>query len=480
MNSYLISQLPLIAGIAVLLVLSALKRPGRSESASLWVSMVTLLTGALFIALLVPGHKFFGGAISITSGAKEFAFVYLLLTAMVMLLSHGYFAKVHVDDTDWRLIVLCSTLGGLSLIFAGNLPTLFIAFQLVSIPTYALAGFSRRDRRSNEAGMKYLLLGAVAGALLLFGVSLLYGSTGFIELSRIHAVLVTSGTVSYPGLALAALVLMLAALFFKTAAAPFHGYLLDVYQGSSFAATAVIAVPAKVAYFAMMYRLLQDGPFYAFADYWRPVLLGAAVLSFLFGGLQGIAQTNLKRILACSSVLNAGFILLAVGFAGAQTAAFYLFVYGLMTLTIIALWLRLGTRHADLDSIEDLEGLGRRRGRNAVLMSIALLSFAGIPPTAGFFSKFLVVFAVFQTSSSGMLAVPVSLALVIGVLGTVVAAFFYFGLLRAIWFRPGAVSAVRLNEDETPESDRRWNYGAVALLGTALLILLGFFPGLLL
>lgn len=469
MNSYLISQIPLIAGITVLLVLSALKRPGRSQSSSLWVAVAALLLSALLIAVLVPGHKFFGGAISVTSGAKEFAFVYLLLTAGVMLLTHGYFARVHVDDTDWRLIVLCSTLGGVSLIFAGNLPTLFIAFQLVSIPTYALAGLSRRDHRSNEAGMKYLLLGAVAGALLLFGVSLLYGATGFMELSRIHTALVVHSGAGYTGLALVALVLILAALLFKTASAPFHGYLLDVYQGSSFAAAAVIAVPAKVAYFGIMYRLLQDGPFYAFADYWRPVLLGVAVLSFAFGGLQGIAQTNLKRILACSSVLNAGFILLAVGFAGARSAAFYLFVYGLMTVTIIALWLRLGTRHADVDTIDDLEGLGQRRPRNAALMSVALLSFAGIPPTAGFFSKFLVVFAVFQTSSSQMLAVNV--AVVVGVIGTVLAAFFYFGLLRAVWFRPDGGTA-------PAETDRRWNYGAVAILGTALLVLLGLFPGL--
>lgn len=437
------------------------------------MSIVALLLPAILMITLVPGTEIFGGSLLITEGARNFTLVYLLLTALIVLLTEGYFAKIQVNGTDWRLIVLCMSLGAFHLIFANDLPTLFVAFQLVSIPTYALVGFTRIDRRSNEAGMKYLILGLMTGALMLLGISFLYGATGEINLTEIRTSLFlpfdqAPAPYSLRDLGVVAMILFFVALFFKTATAPFHFYLLDVYQGSSFAAMLIIAVPAKIAYFALLGKLIA-GPFLDFADIWKPLITTGAILCFAFGGLQGLAQSNLKRMLACSSVINTGFIILALVFAPPAVIWYYLFTYGLMTIALLAFWMYLGREYADMDTTADLMGLGRRDPVTAIGMTITLLSFAGIPLTAGFLAKFSVILGVFQNSAAGELAVIVT---TLGVLGSVLAAYFYFVLIRTIWFRgdpsviPGAAGA----------SDRRWNYAFVAWLAVALLILLGVYP----
>lgn len=478
MNSYLLAQAPLLFAVLAVLVISGAK-PFRPDRISLWVSIVGLVLSAALLVVLVPGSEAFGGSFVVTMAGKYFAFVLLLLTALVMLLTHGYFEKTHIYGTDWRLIVLCIVLGGFHVAFAGDLATLFLAFQLVSLPAYALTGFSRFDARSNEAGMKYLILGLLSTAFLLFGFAFLYGASGETNLAAMQAKLFqpfgTGTGAPYADLARIGLLFVLAALFFKTAAAPFHTYLLDVYQGSSFAAVAVIGVLAKVAYFAALLRLLH-GPLAGHADLWRPALAGAAVLSFVFGGLQGLAQHNLKRILACSSVINTGFLLLAIAYAEARVVAFYLFVYGAMTIALLAFWMRLGTRRADVDTLDDLRGLGRRHPWLATGLSITLLSLAGVPLTAGFVSKFFVVFAVFRNAfldapAAGPASGPV--AAVLGVLGSVLAAYFYFGVVRTMWFRPETT-----DQPTDGELDARWNYTATAIIALAVIVILGVRPGL--
>ena len=471
MKSYLLTIAPLVIGILVVLVVSALRgyNNKHDDRVSLWVTIAALLLPALLSITLIRGTQIFGGSLLITEIGRGFLLVYLLLTALVVFLTENYFPKIHVNGTDWRLIVLCMSLGAVHLFFANDLPTVFMAFQLVSIPTYALTGFSRTDRRSNEAGMKYLILGLVTGALLLLGISFLYGATGQINLSEIRGVLLTPRDPhGLRELGIVALILLFAALFFKTATAPFHSYLLDVYQGSSFAAMAVIAVPAKIAYFALLSRLIE-GPFLGYEEIWKPLIAAGAIFSFAFGGVQGLGQTNLKRILACSSVINTGFILLALAFAEPGVMYFYLFVYGLMTVALLGFWMYLGREYADVDSLGDLTGLSRREPTVAVGMTIALLSLAGIPLTAGFVSKFFVLLSVFQDTDSGD---PAAIVTTLGILGSALAAYFYFGIIRTIWFRgepptiPVAAGA----------SDRRWNYAFVAWLAVALVLLLGVYP----
>ena len=478
MKSYFVFIIPLVAGILIVLVASALAAGAPEQKrrfynrVTLWTSIVVLLLSALLTLPLIPGTRLFGDSFLVTGTARSFAVVFLLLTALVVLLTDGYFAKVHVNGNDWRLIVLCMSLGAVHLIFANNLPTFFMAFQLVSIPTYALVGFARIDRRSNEAGMKYLILGLLTGALLLLGLSLLYGATGEIEFTAMRAKLMAAGADDGSRhLAIVAMVLVCTAFFFKIAAAPFHSYLLDVYQGSNFAATLLVAVPAKIVYFAAVWRLL-DGPLLAFDEIYRPVCALVALLSFFAGGVQGLTQNNLKRILACSAVLNAGFLLLAIVFAQPAVLTYYLLAYGLMNIALIAFWMALGRRHADADTLADLDGLATRDRSLALGMTVVLLSFAGIPLTAGFLSKFLVIFAVFEQALSGPSADVQVWVAVLGIFASVLAAFFYFRMIRHIWFRH---AAPQIPAAAGP-ADRRWTYMLVGWLAAILLLVLGVWP----
>lgn len=479
MKSYLLTMTPLIAGILITLSLSAMRgttaaSARRLDRASLILSLISLILPAILLVTLIPGTRLFGGSLLFTESGRAFAAVFFVLTAFILLLTHGYFQKIHVHSTDWRLIVLCMALGAFHLIFANDLPTIFVAFQLVSVPTYALIGLSRSDRRSNEAGMKYLILGLVTGAFFLLGISFLYGATGAINLTEIRTQLFTpfdapagdSPVGVLRDLGIIAMILFFTALFFKTATAPFHSYLLDVYQGSSFAAMVIVAGPAKVAYFALLSRLLH-GPFADFAEVWQPLIAVGAVLSFAFGGLQGLAQTNLKRILACSSVINTGFIILAIAFADSQVVAFYLLAYGLMTIALLGFLLTLGRQSADIDTLADVAGLGKRKPPVAVGLTITLLSFAGIPLTAGFLSKLFVLLGVFENNVS-FAAIVAGL----GVIGSALAAYFYFAVIRAIWFHSEAPDIPA----EAGGEDSRWNYRLVAWLAVALIVLLGVYP----
>lgn len=439
MNAYLIAQLPLLVGFAALLVLAAVRpRVSRAGDAlSHGITLVALgLATALSAAWLMPGEEFFGGAIRVTLIGRAVAVTALALSFGAALLSGPYLGKVRARAPEFRMVILAQALGLFHLPLAGDLATLFIAFELVSIPSYVLAGFNFRDARANEAGMKYLLLGALASALFLLGLSFLYGATGELHLAAIRdsigAMLLDGGD---PRLVLvkASLAFLLAALLFKVAAAPFHFWLPDVYQGSNLASLAFIASPAKVALFGLI-ALLLWGPFAYLHETWKPLLLAAALLSALFGNFQALGQRNLKRIIAFSSVVNAGFLLLSLFLDSAAAFLLYLAAYGVTVLGAFAAFMALGTRSADVDEVADLNGLGRKHPWFAAVLTLMLFSLAGIPLTAGFAAKFSVAEGAFVPGfqpASGL--VPV---LVASVVLSLVSFAFYFRMLRALWFAP--------------------------------------------
>jgi NADH-quinone oxidoreductase subunit N len=278
-----------------------------------------------------------------------------------MLLSESYLDKVRVNGIDWRMVVLALALGMVNLCLANDLATLFIAYELVSIPSYVLAGFSHGDPRSNEAGLKYLMLGVFTSVLFLLGLSFIYGATGEIHLTAIHDKLVhlsEAGAAADLILAKVGLGFLMGAVLFKVAVAPFHNWLPDVYQGTNLASLAIISSPVKVAVFGMLGMLLW-GVFEPLADLWKPVLLIAAAVSAVMGNLQAIAQTNLKRLVAYSAVVNAGFILLGILVNSVPIVVFYLGSYGIMTLGSWAALMGMGTKHADVDELADLNGMGK-------------------------------------------------------------------------------------------------------------------------
>lgn len=470
MNPYVLSQAPLLGGFVLLMILASL-RPERKESFSTVISVAALIASAVLIWEALPaGVEYFGGAIRVTSVGKVLAYLCLGFTAAAVLLSEEYLDKVRVTPVDWRMVVLAMGLGMATLCLAGDLATLFIAYELVSIPSYVLAGFSHKDPRSNEAGMKYLLLGVFASVLFLLGISFLYGATGEIGLAAIQEKLMRAaeaGSVADLTFAKVSLALILGAVLFKTGVAPFHSWLPDVYQGTNLASLAVISSPVKVAVFGMLGMLLW-GPFQALADVWKPVLLAAAAACAVLGNLQAISQDNVKRLIAYSAVVNAGFILLCILVDSVPVVVFYLGSYGVMTLGSWAALMAMGTRNADVDALADLAGMGRTRRWTALGLTLILLSYSGIPLTAGFAAKFGVILEALKPDA----ALPrFTLAvLILSVVAGLVSFYYYFQIVKQMWLQPPPADAARAVPGKV-----RWNYAFVLLLSAAVIISLGMF-----
>ena len=473
MNPYLLSQAPLIGGFAILLLLASI-RPNQKESLSNLVAIVALALSAVFIWIFLPENtEYFGGAIRVTSVGKVLSYVCLALTVGGMLLSENYLDKVRITAVDWRMVVLALGLGMVNLCLAGDLATLFIAYELISIPAYVLAGFSHKDPRSNEAGMKYLLLGVFTSVLFLLGLSFVYGATGEIHLLAIHdklAQAVEMGASADLTLAKVGLAFIIGALFFKVAIAPLHSWLPDVYQGTNLASLAIISSPVKVAVFGMLGMLLW-GTFEPLAGLWKPILLIGAAASAVMGNLQAIVQTNLKRLIAYSAVVNGGFILLGILVNSASIVIFYLGSYGVMTLGTWAAYMAMGSRHADVDELSDLNGLGRTRRWLALAMTIILLSYAGIPLTAGFAAKFGVVLEALRPEAD--LPRWTLYVVFLSVISGLVSFYFYFQIIRAMWIqKPDANVGGSL---EGKPGKACWNYVTVLALSVVIILSLGMF-----
>jgi len=478
MNTYILSQLPLLVGFAALLILAAVK-PSRdgvvspvTEAVSQLITLFALgLSALLVFRFLAPGEQFFGGAIGVTVIGRALAGTALTLAFLAMLASPLYLAKIRVRPTDFRMVALAQAFGLFHLPLAGDLATLFIAFELVSVPSYVLAGFNFRDGRANEAGMKYLLLGALASVLFLSGIAFLYGATGEVSFTAIQQKL---GGYSLVGaeaellLAKTALAFFVAALLFKAAAAPFHLWLPDVYQGTNLASLSLIAAPAKVALLGLL-ALLLWGPFAYLNETWKPLLLIAALLSAVLGNFQALsrgAQASVKRVLAFSSTVNAGFIILALFLSSAAAFLTYLAAYGLTVVGVVAAFAALGSRTADIEGPDDLQGLGRRHPWIAGALTVLLFSLAGIPLTAGFAAKFAVVADAFTPGYAphpGFLAVLIT-SVVLGLVSFV----FYFRMVKALWLPASAEAAAEQSAEDERGTDVN---AAFVALACALLVL---------
>lgn len=462
MNPIMIAQAPLVLGFMALLIVASL-RPAPRALVSTVLCVASLVASAYLLQFHVPvGATYFGGAYVITAMGRSVGVLCLYLVAGAVLLTNGYLEKVRAQQADWKLVAMASALGMVSLSLAGDLATVFIAFEMVSIPSYVLAGFSQRDPRSNEAGIKYLLLGAVASAVFLLGLSFLYGATGEIHLQAIAGKL-ASADAGQLRLAQIALALVLSALFFKTAVAPFHFWLADVYQGSSLAALTVIASPVKLAVFGLLFALL-NGPFASLAPLWKPALLLCAAASVVLGNIQAISQTQIKRLFAYSGVVNGAFILLTITANSPSSFLLYLTTYGVMTTGLWAALMTVGTAHADADELTDLAGLSAKHPLAAIGLTILLLSYAGVPPTAGFFAKFAAASELLRNGAD----LP---SWYLGVLGaafvtTLVSFYYYFQMLRQIWFSPAG--------QQEPQRQLLWNHRAVFAASAVLLLALGF------
>jgi NADH-quinone oxidoreductase subunit N len=356
-------------------------------------------------------------------------FMTVVICASVVLgalLADGYLQREGLDGPDLYVLLLLSASGGLVMAAANDLIVLFLGLEILSLAVYVLAAMHLRRITSQEAGIKYFVLGSFASAFLLYGIALTYGATGSTNLVEILEYL--SNTVLFDnGLLLAGMALLLVGLGFKVAAAPFHAWTPDVYQGSPTPVVAYMASGVKAAGFAGLIRVFHLG-FQHYRVDWQPIIYALAVLTLLVGAVMAVVQTDVKRMMAYSSINHAGFVLVAVQAAddrGIQASLFYLASYTFLVAGSFGIISVVGRKDDDRHSIDDYRGLARSRPLLALVFAILLFSQAGVPFTSGFFAKFYAISAAVDSGSVPLAAVAM--------LTAVIAAFLYLRITVAMW-----------------------------------------------
>lgn len=341
--------------------------------------------------------------------------------------SKGYIHERQMPAGDYYVLGLFSTIGMMILVSAHSMLTVYLGIELLSLPLYAMTAIRRTNADATEAAMKYFVMGAIASGMLLYGISLLYGATGKLDLHEISIAIATQWQ-QQPGLLSFALVFILAGVGFKLAAAPFHMWAPDVYQGAPSSVTMFIATAPKIAAIGMTLHLLN----LALPDLvvqWQKLLLVMALLSAGIGNLLAIVQSNIKRLFAYSAISHIGYALfglLAATTAGYAASLYYILVYAVMSAGAFGLIVLLSNSGVEIQSIDDLKGLNKRNPWLAFLMMIVMLSMAGIPPTVGFFTKLLVLKALVDAH---MIWVAI-----LGLLFAVIGAFYYLKIIKVMYF----------------------------------------------
>ncbi len=352
-------------------------------------------------------------------------FTYFIV-ALVFVYAKSYLRQFNMFRADFYTLSLFALLGIMLLVSANSLVMIYLGLELTSLSTYALVAYDRDSSRGSEAAMKYFVLGSMASGMLLYGMSMIYGATGSLNLDTIGAA-VSSGKRDDLILVFG-LVFLVVGLAFKLGVVPFHMWIPDVYEGAPAGVTLFIAAVPKMAAFAMAFRLLQTGLGELHAD-WQQMLAVLSVLSIVLGNVAAIAQTNIKRMLAYSAISHMGFILL--GFApgtgaGYGAAMYYVIVYSLMTAAAFATIILLSSRGVEAEHLDDFKGLNQRNSWYAAVMAMVMFSMAGVPVFVGFFAKWLVIQATLQ---AGMLWLAV-----VAVVFSVVGAFYYLRVVKLMYF----------------------------------------------
>jgi len=370
-------------------------------------------------------------------GVGMFTTMILLITAALVIIGgFDYLTKRKIHRFEFYPLLLLATAGMVLLATANDLIMVFISIEVLSLSLYVMVGIARRDMAAQEASMKYFLLGAFSSAILLYGLALAYGATGTTNISRLAA---SAGTAD-ARLMFAAIALLAVGFAFKIGAVPFHMWTPDVYQGAPTAVTGFMAAGTKAAAFAAFLRVFLVS-FGNLQWDWRPALWLIAVLTMAIGSLLAIVQSDVKRMLAYSSIAHAGFVLVGLVAASGQGVAgslFYLLVYALMTLGAFAAVMASAPDGRERLELNAWTGLGHRHPVFAGAMTLFLLSLAGIPPTAGFMGKFFVFQAAIEAGQTGIV--------IAGVLASVIASFFYLRLIVLMWLQEpaGDVGAIGL------------------------------------
>lgn len=433
-------EIVVVSGACILLIVGQFLHHGQ-RYLLVWASVAVVLIAALAILVLAgevrPAYQ---GMFVADRFAVFFKIVFCLVTVLTFLLSPQYAEIEGIGSSEYYVLLLLALSGMMIMASAADLMSVYVGLELMALSTYVLTGFLRRERRSNEAALKYVVLGSVSTGMFLYGVSLIYGLTGTTQLEGMAAA-VTSDPLD-PGLLLA-VVFIVAGLVFKVGAVPFHMWVPDVYEGAPTTITAFMSAGPKAAGFAVILRVFLN-PLVAASDAWIIVAV-IAVATMALGSFVALVQDNFKRLLAYSSITHAGFALFGVVAGGADGVAsvmLYLLIYAFMNLGIFGTVIMMRNGDFSGEVIKDYAGLAKSHRGLALLMLLYLFSLAGIPPTAGFFAKFYVLVALVERGF-------ITLA-VIAVLLSAVAAYFYIRIVMVIYMRepehafdPALTSSVR-------------------------------------
>jgi len=412
-----------------------------------------------------PGPVF-SGALVVDSLARYVDTYILVAVLLVALMADGYLARTQARFGEFYGLLLWASCGAMTMAKADHLLVVFVGLELLSISLYVLNAFHRDSGLSLEAGWKYLVVGAVAAAVLLFGIALLYGATGSFSF-RVVAPLAAEGALRGNVLAIAAMALLLAGLGFKLALAPFHAWAPDVYQGSPTPVTAFLSVVPKGAALIVLARLALALAPPLVTPRWTSLLAALAVLSMIVGNLVAIAQRDLKRMLAYSGIAHMGYAvvgIVALGFDGVTGMLVYLAVYTVMNVAAFAVVAAFSENEEEPHLLTDLAGQGWERPLMSFALAVAMFSLAGIPPTAGFVGKFL-VFRAAVNESLVWLAV-------VGVINSLVSVFYYVRVVFYLYMKPLPKRAPRFSQP--------WPTRVVAVACAVAIVALGVAPAWLL
>ena len=419
-----IPEIIVALGVLILVLVGAFG--GRRSTNVVGTGAFVVLVLALGAVGLTPSAKIttFGGAFISDNFARYMKALVLLGSAATLALSSDYMHRERFARFEYPLLILLSTIGMMMMISANDLIALYLGLELQSLAAYVIAAIHRDDVRSSEAGLKYFVLGALSSGMLLYGASLVYGFTGTVSFPAIAASLQGQASI---GLVLG-IVFVAAGVAFKMSAAPFHMWTPDVYEGAPTPVTAFFASAPKVAAIAMAVRIFV-GAFPSIVASWQQIIVFISILSMALGAFAAIGQTNIKRLMAYSSIGNIGYALIGLAAGtpeGVQGIIIYMAIYIAMTLGSFAVIL--GMRRGDtyVETIADLSGCAQTHPWRAFCLATMLFSLAGIPPLAGFFAKFYVFTAAIQ---AGLYTLAV-----IGVVTSVVGAYYYIRIVKIMYF----------------------------------------------
>ncbi|MBS4046221.1 MAG: NADH-quinone oxidoreductase subunit NuoN [Alphaproteobacteria bacterium] len=417
-------ELWLALSAMALLMFGVFRGDGSTRTVS-WLAVLALLIAVALVAMQPAGSVLTFGGLFVSDGFGRFAKVLILLgSAFSIILSLGYNRYERMERFEYPVLILLASTGMLMMVSANDLIALYLGLELQSLSLYVLAAFKRDSGRATEAGLKYFVLGALSSGMLLYGASMIYGFAGSTNFAQIATALNGQASIGL----VVGIVFLSAGLAFKVSAVPFHMWTPDVYEGAPTPVTAFFAVAPKVAAMALFVRAILT-PFGDIAHEWQQIIIVVSALSMLLGAFAAIAQTNIKRLMAYSSIGHVGYALIGLAAGteeGVRGILIYLAIYLAMNVGTFACILCMRQKDQMVEGVSDLAGLAKTHPGMALLLAGFMFSLAGVPPLAGFFGKFYIFMSAIN---AGLYVLAV-----IGVLSSVVGAYYYLRIVKIMYF----------------------------------------------